>query len=277
MPIVRCRLEMACADMPAPKGKKIAAAPFKSAAKAGAVKDPRFEKATRNFGIGNAVQPKRDLTRYTKWPEYVRLQRQRAILKRRLKVPPAINQFSRVVDKNVASQLFKLLNKIRPETKQEKKQRLKAIAEAKAAGKTVEAGKKPVVVKYGINHVTALIEAKKAKLVVIAHDVDPIELVVFLPALCRKMNVPYVIVKGKARLGTVVHKKTATALAVVDVQPENAKELAALVSVAQANFNDKSDEIRKTWGGGIMGKKSNDMMLKREKARAKEVSTAHLA
>jgi len=41
-----------------------------------------------------------------------------------------------------------------------------------------------------------------------AHDVDPIELVVFLPALCRKMGVPYVIVKGKARLGTVVHKKT---------------------------------------------------------------------
>ena len=62
-------------------------------------------------------------------------------------------------------------------------------------------------VKYGLNHTVALIEAKKAALVVIAHDVDPIELVVYLPALCRKMGVPYVIVKGKARLGTVVHKK----------------------------------------------------------------------
>lgn len=41
----------------------------------------------------------------------------------------------------------------------------------------------------------------------IPNDVDPIELVVFLPALCRKMGVPYAIVKGKARLGTVVHKK----------------------------------------------------------------------
>jgi len=38
---------------------------------------------------------------------------------------------------------------------------------------------------------------------VIAHDVDPIELVVWLPALCRKMEIPYCIVKGKARLGTV--------------------------------------------------------------------------
>jgi hypothetical protein len=37
------------------------------------------------------------------------------------------------------------------------------------------------------------VENKKAQLVVIAHDVDPIELVVFLPALCRKMGVLYFI------------------------------------------------------------------------------------
>jgi large subunit ribosomal protein L7Ae len=35
------------------------------------------------------------------------------------------------------------------------------------------------------------VENKKAQLVVIAHVVDPIELVVFLPALCQKMGVPY--------------------------------------------------------------------------------------
>lgn len=55
--------------------------------------------------------------------------------------------------------------------------------------------KKPVVVKYGINHITTLVEQRQASLVVIAHDVDPIELVVWLPALCRRMDVPYVIVK----------------------------------------------------------------------------------
>ncbi|CAL9770232.1 unnamed protein product, partial [Musa acuminata subsp. burmannicoides] len=38
--------------------------------------------------------------------------------------------------------------------------------------------KKPVVVKYSLNHVTYLIEQNKAQLVVIVHDVDPIELVV---------------------------------------------------------------------------------------------------
>jgi ribosomal protein L7Ae-like RNA K-turn-binding protein len=91
-------------------------------------------------------------------------------------------------------------------------------------------------VKYGLNHTVALIEAKKASLVVIAHDVDPIELVIFLPALCRKMGVPYVIVKSKARLGTVVHKKTAAVLCVQDVKSEDQRELATLVSAAKANL-----------------------------------------
>jgi large subunit ribosomal protein L7Ae len=63
-----------------------------------------------------------------------------------------------------------------------------------AAGTDVEK-KKPVVVKYGINHITQLVESGKAQAVVIAHDVDPIELVVWLPALCKKMGVPYCIVK----------------------------------------------------------------------------------
>jgi ribosomal protein L7Ae-like RNA K-turn-binding protein len=91
-------------------------------------------------------------------------------------------------------------------------------------------------VKYGLNHCVALIEAKKASLVVIAHDVDPIELVVFLPALCRKMGVPYVIVKSKARLGTVVHKKTAAVLTLQDVKSEDQRDLATLVTASKANL-----------------------------------------
>lgn len=70
-----------------------------------------------------------------KWPEYVRLQRQKVILHQRLKVPPAIAQFSHTLDKNTATQLFKLLNKYRPESKVEKKTRLEAAAAAAADGK----------------------------------------------------------------------------------------------------------------------------------------------
>ncbi len=55
---------------------------------------------------------------------------------------------------------------------------------------------------------------------VIASDVDPIELVVWLPALCRKMDVPYCFVKGKALLGKLVHLKNAAALALTEVRKE---------------------------------------------------------
>jgi hypothetical protein len=48
----------------------------------------------------------------------------------------------------------------------------------------------------------ALLEAPwKAVLVLIAHDVDPIEIVIWLPALCKKMGVPYCIVKVMAAPG----------------------------------------------------------------------------
>merc|ERR1711939_375888 len=185
-----------------PKGKKAAPAPFpagKGSSKK-APKNPLIEKRPKNFGIGQDIQPKRNLSRVVRWPEYVRLQRQRKILNMRLKVPPAIAQFSQTLDRNTAAQTFKFLNKYRPETKVEKKERLHKEATAVSEGKKKEdASKKPYTVKYGLNHVVALIEAKKTSLVLIPNDVDPIEMVIFLPALCRKMGVPYAIVKGKAR------------------------------------------------------------------------------
>ena len=52
-----------------------------------------------------------------------------------MKVPPAIAQFTHTLDKNTATQLFKLLDKYRPETKQEKKARLTTTAAAAAGGK----------------------------------------------------------------------------------------------------------------------------------------------
>ena len=58
-----------------------------------------------------------------------------------------------------------------PETKEAKKQRLMQMAESQEKGKQVET-KKPLVLKYGLNHVTSLIESKQAKLVVIPHDVS---------------------------------------------------------------------------------------------------------
>ncbi|KAK7207001.1 ribosomal protein L8 [Myxozyma melibiosi] len=244
-----------------PKGKKPAPSPFPStkAAKK-APKNPLIEKRSRSFGIGQDIQPKRNLSRFVKWPEYVRLQRQRKILKLRLK-------FSTVLDKNTATQAFKLLNKYRPETKSEKKERLTKEAAAIAEGKKKEeVSEKPYTVKYGLNHVVGLLENKKVQLLLIADDVDPIELVVFLPALARKMGVPYAIVKGKARLGTLVHKKTAAVVALTEVRSADKAELATLVSAIKSNFVEKHDESRRKWGGGIMGTKTTTKLEKRRKA-----------
>mmetsp|Transcript_21541 Transcript_21541/g.36761 ORF Transcript_21541/g.36761 Transcript_21541/m.36761 type:complete len:278 (+) Transcript_21541:53-886(+) len=225
-----------------------------------------FERNPRNYTIGNDLPPRRDLSRLVKWPRYIRLQRQKAVLYKRLKVPPAVNQFSDTLDKNTAKQLFKLLNKYKPEDKAQKKARL---AEAAKADGKPQQGKKPLFVKYGINHVTALVESKKAKLVVIAHDVDPIELVVWLPALCRKLDIPYVFVKGKARLGQVVNKKTATALVVSEVKKEDHAALAQLVQTARESYNNNVQQ-RRTWGGGLLGHKSAMAHAKLARAVARE-------
>ncbi|KAJ0110741.1 60S ribosomal protein L7a-1-like [Pistacia vera] len=252
--------------------KRVGKAPVAAAKKKSEkVVNPLFEKRTKQFGIGGALPPKRDLTRFVRWPKQVDIQRKKRVLKLRLKVPPALNQFTKTLDKNLASNLFKMLLKYRPEDKAAKKERLLKKAQAEAEGKPVEA-KKPIVVKYGLNHVTYLIEQNKAQLVVIAHDVDPIELVVWLPALCRKMEIPYCIVKGKARLGAIVHKKTASVLCLTTVKNEDKLDFSRILEAIKANFNDKYDENRKKWGGGIMGSKSQAKTKAKEKVLAKEAA-----
>merc|ERR1711862_786972 len=152
------------------------------------------------------------------------------------------------------------MHKYKPETKKEKKERLTAIAAKRAeTGQAAAAGKKPIVLKYGINHITNLVESRKAQLVVIAHDVDPIEIVVWLPALCRKMDVPYCIVKGKSSLGKLVHKKTATAVALTEVNREDVGDLESLVSMARKSYNDNKEHLTQ-WGGGERGLKSSYKM-----------------
>ena len=179
-----------------------------------------------------------------------------------------VNQFSHAMNKNQAVTLLNFLKKYQPESKSQKKQRLMNIATAKAAGQE-SSEKKPVSLKYGIHQVTSLIEKKEAKLVVIAHDVDPIELVVWLPTLCRKKDVPFCILKSKARLGQLVGKKTAAVACITTVRKEDKIDFENLAKTMKAEFNDNAD-LRKKWGGGIMGQKSTHVTEKKEKAIAME-------
>jgi len=231
--------------------------------------DPLFPTRPRSSGIGGAIRPKgRDLSRFVKWPKYVRIQRQRAVLYQRLKVPPSINQFTSAVGKNEAATVFNLFNKYRPETPAAKKQRIKETAAAVASGD--DAGSdSPNQVKFGLKHVTTLIEEKKAQLVLIANNVDPIELVMWMPALCRKMEVPFMIIKDKARLGALVHQKTAACVCLNSVEKGDSSQLRLLQDVAREKFNDNV-QLNRKWGGGIMGLKTQAKLDKRAKALAIE-------
>jgi large subunit ribosomal protein L7Ae len=261
------------------KGKTTAAKKGGKPAPASANKDWKskhehlFSANKRTFRVGRDNRPRGiDLSRYVKWPLYVRLQRQRAILKQRLKVPPALNQFTRTLEKNPATTLFQLMARYRPESKEQKKERRLKAAGDEVKNQDRDPKNKPRVLKFGINHITSLVESKKAKLVVIAHDVDPIELVVWLPALCRKMEVPYVIVKGKARLGRLVYKKTCTAIAVTDVNKEDQASFGNIVNNARVTYNDDLSGARRKWGGGIKGIKAQHVVARREKAIQRELA-----
>jgi len=225
-----------------------------------------FEKAPRDFRVGRAVPPKKDLSRFVKWPRYIRIQRQRAILKKRLKIPASIFQFNKTLEKNQAANLFRLLAHYRPETRDEKKERLVKTAASEVKGDAQTAATKPKVLKFGLNHITTLVEQRKAKLVIIAHDVDPVELVVWLPSLCRKMNVPFCIVKGKARLGHLVHQKTAAVLALTDLKSKDHEEkLNQIVENVRPMYAEATVK-----GGGILGNKAIARIRLREQARQKD-------
>jgi large subunit ribosomal protein L7Ae len=119
----------------------------------------------------------------------------------------------------LAKNLWRLLKKYVPESKKDKVSRLKDAAEKKAKGEEVKTAKAHTL-KFGLNHVTSLVEQGEAKLVIIAHDVDPIELVLWLPTLCKNKGIPYVIVKDKARLGRVCRQSTASCVALTTVRNE---------------------------------------------------------
>jgi large subunit ribosomal protein L7Ae len=134
--------------------------------------------------------------------------------------------------------------------------------------KTVQKSR-PYHLKFGLNHVTKLIEEKKAKLVVIASNVDPIELVVWLPTLCRKLDIPYCFVHGKARLGQLVHQKNAAVVALTEVRKEDEGDLNNLASAFRTNYNE-NQKLRKEIGGFKRGAKSQTKFDRVQKEKERE-------
>lgn len=92
-------------------------------------------------------------------------------------------------------------------------------------------------IRKGTNETTKAIERGQAKLVIIAEDVDPPEVVAHLPLLCEERKVPYLYVPSKMNLGEALGIDVAAASACIvdagDAQPL-IEQIASSLSKVQA-------------------------------------------
>lgn len=84
-------------------------------------------------------------------------------------------------------------------------------------------------IRRGTNEATKAIERGIAKLVLIAEDVEPPEVVAHLPLLCEERKIPYVFVPSKERLGQASGIDVKAA-AIAIVEPGDAKNHVAEVA-----------------------------------------------
>lgn len=79
------------------------------------------------------------------------------------------------------------------------------------AYEAVEIVRKTGKLKKGVNEVTKVVERGQAKLVVIAKDVNPQEIIMHLPVLCEEKEIPYIHVSSREELGNSAGLKVPTA------------------------------------------------------------------
>ncbi|MGI0150782.1 MAG: 50S ribosomal protein L7Ae [Thermoplasmata archaeon] len=92
-------------------------------------------------------------------------------------------------------------------------------------------------IRIGTNEVTKSSERSEAKLVIMAEDVDPPEILVHIPMLCEEKRIPYVYVPKKQRLGASAGlSKSSASVAVVDAGEAKAllEEIARTVQTLRA-------------------------------------------
>lgn len=103
----------------------------------------------------------------------------------------------------------------------------------------LEIAKNTGKIKKGSNETTKAIERGDTKLVVIAKDVEPKEIVMHLPVLCEEKKCEYVYIPSKEELGRAVGINVGTAAACI-IQPGEAKELVGEII----------KKIKKSWLNG---------------------------
>jgi large subunit ribosomal protein L7Ae len=79
----------------------------------------------------------------------------------------------------------------------------------------VRVAKQSGKVRRGTNETTKSIERGNTKLVVIAENVEPPEVVAHLPILCEERNTPYIFVPSKEQLGASLGMDVGSAAATI--------------------------------------------------------------
>ena len=92
------------------------------------------------------------------------------------------------------------------------------------AYEAIEVAKKTGKIKRGTNEVTKAIERGIAKLVVIAENTNPAEVIMHLPVLCEEKGIPFVHVPSKEDLGAASGLDIPTA-SIAIVQEGEAREI----------------------------------------------------
>ena len=93
-------------------------------------------------------------------------------------------------------------------------------------------------IRKGMNEVTKTIERVQAKLIVMAEDVSPPEILFHIPLLCEEKGIPYAYLATKKELGNVARiNVSSSAIAIENVGTGNDNLLADLVK--------KLNEIKK--------------------------------
>ena len=93
-----------------------------------------------------------------------------------------------------------------------------------AAYEAVQIARDTGRIRRGTNETTKSIERGIAKLVLIAEDVEPPEVVAHLPLLCEERNVSYIFVPSKSQLGLSIGIEVSSAAASI-VEPGNSIDL----------------------------------------------------
>ncbi len=90
-------------------------------------------------------------------------------------------------------------------------------------------------IRKGMNEVTKSIERSQAKIVVMAEDVSPPEILYHVPLLCEEKNIPFAYLSTKKNLGNAVKLNIgASAIAVENAGSGNEKALADLLKQIEA-------------------------------------------